>query len=76
MPVTDEIFEAFLNCETKAYLKLSGTAQIQNDVVDWQRHILEDYKQKCLTHLRSNFTADKCFVGASNPQALEDSKNT
>ena len=47
MLLTDEIFEAFLKCETKAYLKLTSAAGSQTEFTDWRQQITADYKHKC-----------------------------
>ena len=47
MLITDDIFQAFLQCETKAHLKLAGAAGDQREFPEWERHLVEDYKQQC-----------------------------
>jgi hypothetical protein len=47
MLITDAIFHAFLQCETKAHLKLAGAAGDQREFPEWERHLVEDYKQQC-----------------------------
>jgi len=44
MLITEEIFQAFLKCETKSYLKFSGAVGLQREFSDWQWHFIEDYK--------------------------------
>jgi predicted RecB family nuclease len=74
MPITEDIFQAFLRCETKSYLKFSGAVGLQREFTDWERNFVEDYKQKCCVQLRSNFSEDECFVGTSLPQDFEKNK--
>src|SRR5437763_424161 len=74
MLITAEIFCAFLNCETKSYLKSSGNVGPQCDLIQWERSRLDDFKQKCLGKLRANFEENECLVSASSFQALENSK--
>lgn len=74
MLITNDIFQAFLQCETKSYLKFSGAVVVERELVGWQRHLVEDYKRKCFTGLRSHYREDECFVGTSSPQDLENSK--
>jgi predicted RecB family nuclease len=74
MLITDEIFCAFLKCETKAYLKYSNVVGDQCEYSDWQRHLAEDYKQKCSAKLYSNFSEGECLLGTSLSQRLENSK--
>src|SRR6266566_3276929 len=65
MPVliTDEIFHAFLVCETKSYLKIAGATGDQPAVAAWQRQLTEDYTRTCGTWLRAHVREDECVVG-------------
>ena len=72
--VTEEIFQSFLNCKTKSYLKFSRAIDTQPEFRDWQRRQIEDYRQKCYDQLRSKFGEDECLTDVSFPQALENSK--
>lgn len=72
--ITEEIFEAFLKCETKSYLQASGAVGPECEFTDWQRHLLEDFKRKCCIQLRSNLREDECFSGTFSPEGLENSK--
>ncbi len=74
MLITDEIFRAFLDCETKSYLKFSGDVGPQRELIEWERSCLDDFRQKSLVKLRANFGEDECLVGASSLQAPENSK--
>ena len=69
--VTEEIFQSFLNCKTKSYLKFSRAADTRPEFKDWQRRQLNDYKQKCYDQLRSKYQEDVCLFGTSLKQALE-----
>src|SRR5437870_1912978 len=73
MLITDEIFQAFLQCETKSHLKLSGAVGDQREFPDWERNLVEDYKRKCHRQLRADFREAECLVGVAFPQALENS---
>ena len=74
MLITEDIFRAFLKCETKSYLKFSGTVGLQHEFTDWERNLVEDYKQKCCIQLRPNFREDECLVGPSLPQDFQKNK--
>jgi predicted RecB family nuclease len=63
MPVTDEIFKAFLECETKALLKCSGEDGRHSALDIWQKYTAEDFKLKCHLHLRSTIGENECLVG-------------
>lgn len=74
MLITKEIFQAFLNCETKSYLKFSGAVGLQREFSNWQRQLVEEYKQKCCIQLRSRFLKYECPVDRSLSQVLENDK--
>ncbi|MCA1628789.1 MAG: IS66 family transposase [Acidobacteria bacterium] len=73
--ITEEIFQAFLKCETKAYLKYPSASGVQREGSDWQRRLIEDFRQKCAINLRSQLPEDECLVGASLPQITENGKH-
>src|SRR5713226_4796305 len=74
MPITEDIFQAFLKCGTKSYLKFSGTVGFQREFSDWERNLAENYKQKCCVQLRSDFPEEERLVGASLSQDFEKNK--
>ena len=74
MQITEEIFQTFLKCKTKCYLRISGTVGLQPEFRDWERFVAEDFQQKCSQRLLSNFRQDECFVGTPSPQELENKK--
>ena len=74
MQITEEIFQTFLKCKTKCYLRISGTVGLQPEFGDWERFLAEDFQQKCSQRLLSNFRQDECFVGTPSPQELENKK--
>jgi predicted RecB family nuclease len=74
MLITAEIFQAFLQCETKSYLKFLGVRQGQREVIVWQRRLAEQFMQECCVELRSHFLEEECFVGTPPPQDFESKK--
>jgi len=76
MLISEDIFRAFLRCETKSYLKFLGSTGNQREFTDWERNLVEDYKQQCCIQLRSNFREDECLIGTLLPQALENNMLT
>src|SRR5438128_6639485 len=75
MLLTEDIFQAFLNCETKAHLKSTGAIAAHPEIIDWRQRLTEDYKQVCYAKLRSGFREDECFVGTLSLQGLKSSKH-
>ena len=72
MLITDDIFQAFLQCETKAYLKLVSAVGNHQEFPEWERHLVEDYKQQCYRQWRADFGEAVCLVGVF-PQDLDNS---
>ncbi len=70
MLITEKIFQAFLKCETKSYLKFSDANGIQSEYSDWQHNVNENYKQKCVSQLLSDIRDDEYLFGATLRQAL------
>src|SRR5215210_3696157 len=73
--ITEEIFQAFLKCETKAYVKYPSAVGVQREGSDWQRRLIEDFRQKCAINLRSQFSEDEYLVGTSLPQITDNGKH-
>src|SRR5262249_46909001 len=74
MLITDDIFHAFLQCETKAHLKLAGAVGDQREFPAWERHLVEDYKQQCYRQWRAAFGEAACLVGGAFPHDLDHSQ--
>lgn len=71
MPITGEIFQAFLNCETKSHLLSSGAVGTQREFVDWQDRQAETYKQDCLNRLRAKYQEDEKLICQGTPGDLK-----
>lgn len=69
--ITDVIFAAFLNCETKCYLNLSAGLESPSELSDWRREIQEDYRRGCQSKCRSKFPEQPSI---SVNSSLEDLK--
>jgi len=74
MLITDDIFHAFLQCETKAHLQLSGVAGDQRAFPEWERNRVEAYKRQYHLHVRADCRADECLVGVALLQDLSHSR--
>jgi len=73
--ISDQHFDAFLKCRTKAHLTFSSarTGELSHPISDWQGHIAENYQKNCRDYLRSASAAD-CFVGTPRPEDLRNAK--
>jgi predicted RecB family nuclease len=74
MLITDEVFQAFLVCENKSYLKLTGDVGSQREFTEWERSRFEVFKQKCLDKLRSNFGEYERPSDILSPQIIKKIK--
>lgn len=75
MLISDELFDAYLKCKTKAYLTF-GDARMgepSHPISDWQRHLTENYQADCRDRLRSADCGD-CLVGSPGSEDLKDAK--
>lgn len=52
--ITTELFESFVRCQTKSFLKLSGMSGVQSATVSWRSFHCQKYVEACLSNLRSN----------------------
>lgn len=73
MLITDDIFHAFLQCETKSHLKLAGAVGDHRAFPDWERNLIEDYKRQCHRQLRADCGEAECLVGGAFPHDLDTS---
>ena len=69
-PVTDATFEAFLHCDTKAYL-LRESIDNQSKFGVWEERLEQQFKQRVSEWLRSSFGDDKVYVGTPSRRMLE-----
>jgi predicted RecB family nuclease len=74
MLITEDIFCAFLQCETRSYLKFSGAVGLQREFSDWERNRVENYRQQCWGQLRSEFLEEECLVSTALPPDFDKSK--
>src|SRR5262245_60063135 len=70
MRITEDIFWAHLQCNTKSYLKASGAIGEQRAFTEWEGQLVEDFQRSFCYQLRSNYPEDAYTVGSSLPQAL------
>ena len=69
MPITDEIVDAFLKCETKAYLRLRATSSGLADFARWEPNLRERYRAECCEFLRSGCA--QWYSGTPHLQSLK-----
>lgn len=63
MLLTDEIFEAYLKCETKSYLKSTSIIEGQSEFAEWRDELSSTFKQKGIAQLQRGFGRGEYFTG-------------
>lgn len=68
--ITDATFEAFLHCETKAYLLHEGASGAQTEVGAWQQGPTHRFKQRAAEWLTSTVRDGEVYVGTPSLRML------
>src|SRR5437879_4779428 len=71
MPVTQEIFEAFVKCPTKSHLYSDGAAGTPSEFGEWQRRVQEEYKGTASARLRLSIPINEWYIGTPPVEDLE-----
>jgi predicted RecB family nuclease len=71
MSVTQEIFEAFVNCPTKSHLYSDGAMGTQSEFHEWRRRVQEEYKEAASARLHSPIQTNECYIGTPPVEHLE-----
>jgi len=74
MLITENIFHAFLKCETKAYLCSKGIAGSCVEFKNWQQTVIEKYKKECSAKLCLNYVDNECIIGTPQPDDFKNMK--
>src|SRR5262249_4100748 len=72
MSITQEVFEAFLKCPTKSYLRSKNVVGAYSEFGEWQQRVQERFKQTACRQLHSTVPEDELHVGTPPLRALED----
>jgi hypothetical protein len=70
-PITIEVFESFLQCETKSKLHFQGAAETDSEFKNWLRHQHDCFKEGGMSRLRTMCQEDEFYVGTPPVEALE-----
>src|SRR5438132_10667077 len=73
MTITPSVFEAFLKCPTKCWLRFTGESPTGNTYAEWVQAEQESYRADAAKQLIANAAADKCAV-APVPEDLKTAK--
>lgn len=67
MVISDQLFEAYLKCKTKAYQLFfadTGCVHSLDSISEWQRQIKDDFCRAYVKTLVSD-NQNACFIGAT-----------
>ena len=63
MKMTSDLFEAYLKCPTKCYLRSFGETETENVYADWVRTQNESYRSQGIKRLTEGAASDEIVVG-------------
>jgi hypothetical protein len=66
MTVTSPLFEAYLKCPTKCFLKSRGEADGQNAYANWIETESETYRNNGRQHLMDRIPSGECVASSQN----------
>ena len=62
MQITPKLFEAYLKCPTKCWLRAAGEPTAGNAYAEWVQSQNESYRSDAVSRLKADTPADKCAV--------------
>src|SRR5882724_11723670 len=74
MKVTPSLFEAFLKCPTKCWLRSQGEPSTGNEYADWFRSQNESYRIQGIKRLAESVPSDECITSPSETENLKTAK--
>ena len=74
MQITADIFEAYLNCPTKCYLRAHNEAGIGNAYADWVQTETEAYRSAAIKRLKDGASPDEHVTGVACTKDLKAAK--
>lgn len=72
MPTTQEMFHAFLKCDTKFYLNFNSIVGVPSEFSQSQSYLGETYKQTCRAHLCTVVRDGQWHVGTPDLESLKN----
>ena len=77
MKITPHLFEAFLKCPTKCWLRFTGEPPAGNPYAEWVQTEIESYRAAAAIRLTANVPADECAtLGSSRREEAHNSAET
>ena len=74
MIITADIFEAFLKCPTKCYLRSVGEVRTGNPCADWLQTQKESCRSEGIKRLMEGATTGECVIGSSGTNNIKTAK--
>jgi hypothetical protein len=74
MTVTPHLFEAYLKCPTKCFLRSLGKPGAGNAYADWVRAQNTSYQREGIRHLKKGVTNDEWVTGPLDTKELKSAK--
>ena len=71
MNVTSALFEAFLKCPTKCFLRAIGETGSGNVYADWSRAQNTSYQLKGIALLKEGVATNECYTGPLDRKELK-----
>jgi predicted RecB family nuclease len=68
MKITPHLFEAFLKCATKCWLRSKGEPSTGNEYADWFRSQNESYRTEGIKRLVASFSPIECVTNPANAE--------
>jgi hypothetical protein len=70
-PITIEVFESFLQCETKSKLYFQSAAETDSEFKNWPRRQRDCFKEEGISRLRTMCQEGEFYVGTASVEALK-----
>ena len=74
MRITADIFEAYLNCPTRCFLRAHNEAGTGNAYADWVRTETDAYRNTSIKRLTEDASSDKCVTELAGTKDLKTVK--
>jgi hypothetical protein len=74
MKITPDLFEAYLKCPTKCFLRALGETAAGNAYADWVRTQNASYRSEESQRLTQGAASDECIIGLRDAGNLKSAK--
>ena len=74
MTITSDLFEAYLECPTKCFLRSLGETGVGNPYADWVQAQSNSYREVAIARLKDGIANNDCVTGSLDRTALKSAK--